>query len=638
MEEITLLYKEIEQIIKNAKPSKSPYKMTKKANRKVTNALTDIDVNRNHSWAVEMFVRNRSNLDKIAVQYRGNEMSYRSVFEQAYGFAKSLKAIGYVKGDQIPICITNIPEFVYLFLAASYIGAVVNVVGEWFSEDYLIEIINNTNSKYIFVDDLYFGDIIQAVERSNVEDVIMFSLQDSLPKDKEDKPYNPFEKLEGKKHTFQNNIDKHKKTLSKKIYTKSNFVKMGQDYAEKVGEERDLDEPCTITYTSGTTKPGYPKGVIHSNRSYISLARFYESDVSGMPTMKNMKFLGQISTYTHMSLSCGISDTLYCGCTYDCEPFYEKEFFPYSLKINKSNFVTASAGFWVYFAKLLNGNNKWKNEDLSNLMLPTVTGEGLSKGEEYYLNYTAKKHKFGINKLPYPIAPATFSIGGGTTEGTGIFVTLFKHLLEKIPTNYSRDGGLGLTPMKFAEISVLDKDGKYCDIRKPGLLVEKSPCEMIGYTDETLNKNIRVTDYIGREWLSLGTFGYISDKKGRIKMKGRMNDYIHLKNGQDLPVYEIEDFILSDYKKVMSCSAVHPKDNPEMIVCHVEFQPNGKQSDNAKTDELIKRVREHFSDEVLEKLYIRVRDNKTSFPLDPSGKRSIITLVNEGISDDCIKV
>lgn len=65
------------------------------------------------------------------------------------------------------------------------------------------------------------------------------------------------------------------------------------------------------------------------------------------------------------------------------------------------------------------------------LMIPTVTGEGCSMGEEKFLNLTSRKHKFGSEKLPFPLAPVTFSIGGGTTESGGIFVTLYKALQEK---------------------------------------------------------------------------------------------------------------------------------------------------------------------------------------------------------------
>ena len=80
-----------------------------------------------------------------------------------------------------------------------------------------------------------------------------------------------------------------------------------------------------------------------------------------MPSMRNLTVLAHIPTYTHMELTCAISDTLYEKCTLALEPFYEKEFFPYSLLINKPNFVPASTGFWGYLCKLLNFDDNFKN-------------------------------------------------------------------------------------------------------------------------------------------------------------------------------------------------------------------------------------------------------------------------------------
>ena len=132
-----------------------------------------------------------------------------------------------------------------------------------------------------------------------------------------------------------------------------------------------------------------------------------------------------------MELSCAISDTLYEKCTLALEPYYDRDFFIYSLLINKPNFVPASTGFWTKLCDQLNHDEKFKNINMPFLMLPTVTGEECSPGEEYYYNATSKKHKFGTDKLPYPLSPVTFSIGGGTSESSGVFVTILKSLQEK---------------------------------------------------------------------------------------------------------------------------------------------------------------------------------------------------------------
>lgn len=600
--------------------------------RKVAAALDDIELNRNHSLAVELFERNKEHMEKPALLYRGNEISYKEMFEKAFTYAKSLKEMGYNKGDEIPMCITNTPEFVYLFLATSFIGATANIVGEWFDKDYLKEILNNTKSKNIFIDDISYSAIKDSINESEIENIVCFSLTDSL-KDKNGKKVNPHSIIDDMFVPIENHTEEIKKDYNGNVIDVKSFEEIGKNYTGKVVENVDLNDLCSITYTSGTTSPGHPKGVKQSNRSYITLSRFKESDVSGMPTMKNMKILGHIPTYTHMELSCALSDTLYCNCTLALEPFYNKDFFPYSLIINKPNFVPASAGFWGNLCKLLEFDDAWKDVNLPFLMIPTVTGEACSIGEEKFFNATSRKHKFGTEKLPFPLAPVTFSIGGGTTESSGIFVTLFKALQEKKLNHLIRKESLGLTPHKFAEIDVLDEKGNSCKVNEPGRLVANSPCEMIGYTDDELNKHTHVQDASGKTWLDLTTYSY-KDRTGRIKMKGRMNSYLTLSDGSKVPYYLIEDSVLKDTKNVLSCSTVNDEENN--LICHIEFQPHKKKSEDAARKSVIERIDSDFNDEVKDKLYIRFRDNKESFPLDPSGKRSTSTLKRVGIDEKTI--
>lgn len=583
-------------------------------------ALDDLEKNHDTSWFMEIYKRNINNLDSVALLYRGNKISYKEMFNKAYDYAKSLKQMGFNENSCIPICMPNIPEFVYLFLGANMIGATINVIGEWFDHNYMLNILNSTKSDTIFVCDNEYNYIKDVVEKSNIQNVVMFSLTDSL------KNGNIYEEIDNRFHKLTNSVTNYNNVIDNK-----KFIEIGKFYNGNVIYDGILDDVCAITYTSGTTNPGCPKGVVHSNRSYITLSRYKESDVSGMPSMRNLTVLGHIPTYTHMELSCAISDTLYEGCTLALEPFYDKDFFPYSLLINEPNFVPASVGFWVNLCKKLNFDPEFKYMDLPFLMIPTVTGEGCSKGEEKFFNYTSKKHKFGCNKLPFPLAPVTFSIGGGTSESSGIFVTLYKNLQEKKYVLQKKT--LGLTPHKFVEIDVLDKNGKPCKLNEPGLLVANSPCNMLKYTNEELNKNIYVTDSNGKKWLSLNTYSVKSDKR-RIKMKGRMGAYIESSFG-NIPYYLIEDIVDVDSDILSSC-LVKVGDS---YVCHIEKQPL---VDDSKLDTIIEkcinRLTNGLPKEITERLYIRVRSNLESFPVAPSGKRDYQALINEGINEKCIKV
>ncbi len=617
MEEFYKLKKELE---KEKKRRSNHYEYSDSIPMRSKKALDDLELNHDTSWMKEIYERNKKNLDSIALLYRGNRITYKEMFEEAYKYAKSLKQMGYNEKSVVPVCMSNIPEFVYIFLAVNMIGATINVVGSWFNENYLINILNNTNSETIFISLDEYENLKKVIEKSNIKKICIFSLTDSF------KIGNKYEKIDERFHKIENLIPKYDG-----IMDKNDFIKLGENYNKAVVYDGILDDVCAITYTSGTTDPGCPKGVVHANRSYITLSRYKEADVSGMPSMRNLTVLGHIPTYTHMELSCAISDTLYEGCTLALEPFYDKDFFPYSLLINEPNFVPAGVGFWGNLCKLLNFDPEFKYINLPFLMIPTVTGEACSKGEEIFFNYTSKKHKFGTDKLPFPLSPVTFSIGGGTSESSGIFVTLFKSLQEK--KYILEKKSLGLTPHKFVQIEVLNSRGEYCKLNEPGLLVANSPCNMLGYTDDNLNKKAYVFDVNGNRWLSLNTYSYKSDNR-RIKMKGRMGAYIKSSMG-DIPYYLIEDIVDID-NDIMSSCLVKVGDN---YVCHIEKQPLVKEDKiNEIIDKCKKRLISSLPDDVVSKIYLRVRNNLESFPLAPSGKRDYNELINEGITDNCIKI
>lgn len=625
------LRKEVKRVERRKSSCDKPYKYSNRLSKDVIETLKDIDENKNHSIGVEIFAKNDDNIEnfeRTALQYRGNKISLGETLIKAYNFAASLKSMGYEKGDKIPICVTNIPEFVYLLIGASFIGAEPVVVADWFNKDYLTEIFNDTKSKTLFIDDLSYNVIKDSIDNSNIENLVMFSLEDSFIRDINGNIFNPYKEIDDKFHDMSNKVEKYRKIANQNFYSKDEFEKLGESYNGEILENVDLNSPFTTTFTSGTTSPGRPKGVIHSNRCYVTLGTFFEKD---NPTMKGMSYLGEIPTDTHMALSCGIIDTLLCGCIYDCEPFYDKDFFPYAVLINKSNFIPASTGFWGNFCKLLNFDPEWQNVNCPFLAIPIVTGEGASPGEEKFFNITARKHKFGTDKFPFPISPVVFSIGGGTTEGTGVLITVFKSLVEKLPGNMLKKEGLGLTPMSFVIVDVLDENGKYCKLNEPGLLVEKSPCEMIGYTNEEFNKGTRVIAEDGQDYLSLGTYSYKSDNK-RVKMKGRMKDNYIMEDGSKFPLYLIEDVVLKDTKNIMSCTVVNVNDGRD-IICHVELQPLTKNSRSKIIRSMTERMDKFLPEEIIDNTLIKFRNNKKSFPLDPSGKRSISTLTETGIDD-----
>ncbi|MDO4557065.1 MAG: class I adenylate-forming enzyme family protein, partial [Lachnospiraceae bacterium] len=401
----------------------------------------------------------------------------------------------------------------------------------------------------------------------------------------------------------------------------------GENYSDDVVADTTLDGVAAITYTSGTTKPGYPKGCIHSNRNYMAISRFKESDVSGMPQMKNITALALLPSYTQTVLTTAYCDPIYLGCTVALEPFYSEQFFAYSVKINQPNFVVNTPGFFIQLAKKLENEPEWKSIDMPYLLLPIIVGEPISAGEERYLNRVAKKHKFGKTLLP-ALLSAPVSTGGGSTENGGIFTTLFC-AWQGLKPKYRLHGERPyLQTLPLAEVEVLDENGNSCAYGEQGRLVINSPCNQIGYVNDEFNKDMQITDANGKLWYSGGAYA-VKYKSGDIRIVGRPNTNIVTSDGKSTPLYVIEDIVNKDYKNIMSAVMVKiPDGDSTKYVCHIEKQPDAKFSDDILLRRCVKRLSKSIHPEILDNLYFKIRDD---FPLAPSGKRDMAKLVAEGV-------
>ncbi len=627
---------QIEKMISNKKASEIGYTISKKISRKARMALIDLELNHNNSWSVEMFLINKNKLDNNVLFYRGNKINGYEFWTNVYKFCKSFKEMGITKGSEVPVMVSNSPEFIYSLTALNMIGAVSNIVGEWFAEDYLVDIIRDTKSKVILVSDDINEKMQNSIVRSpQIEKIITFSLTDSLPKDKEGNHYNPYAEIDDKFEHFKNNVSLFKKKFSEKIVSKNEFLEKGETYEGNIVEDMSLSDLCQITYTSGTTKPGYPKGCKHSNRNYLTLARFKCSDVSTMPTMKKLIVLAHLPSYTQTVMSTAYTDPLYMGWTIACEPYYDINFYPYSLLINKPNYTVETPEYEKYVAKLLDKDENWKIVKMPFRVCVCVAGQELSTGLEKYLNIISRKHKYGVEKLPFPFAPVKITIAGGTTENGGFLVTLFKNLQEKRLDYLIKNKNINLMSIGLADARVLNNDGKPCKPYERGMLYVDTPTNQIGYVNEEFNKGREVVADDGVKLMSTGTYAY-QDEFGTFRMLDRPGNDITLENGESVPFYVINDLIRLDTKNIMESYIVKLPDNE--LVCHIEKQPDSKKSDEQLVNEIRTRLSGKIDECILDNMFLRFRTFEEGFPVAGSGKTDLIVLANEDISNKVYKL
>lgn len=588
--------------------------------------LDDIDKNRNHSWIKEVYERRKNDLNSVAIKYRGNKFTYSDFFIQSYMYAKSLKYQGLTKGDEFICCIENVPEFPFIMGAASIIGAKVNLLASDMDDDYLYSIINNANSPLIFVSDKDLKEFSSVLKRvMNNKKIIPLPLEYSIESNKFSFITDKYYKLN------QDEYNNCKKELTN-ILEIDEFLNLGKTYSGSVFENTGLTDGFTITYTSGSTLSNKPKGLEHGNRSYITMGRYHDPEISRIPSMKGMTMLAFVRTMSDTDFMSAISDVFMQGGNVALEPINDKDFIMWSMLINRANICLTSRTVWLYNMKKQMTDPEYKNMKFPYLIAPMCIGEPEDDNEDKALNQWLRKVKAGTKITKTPFSIVHMSIAGGDSEHGGIFITMYRALQKLKLKNSTIKGQIGMGTYGMVKVVALRDDLSHCEPDEPGKLVAKSPCTMHGYRNNPVgDKEFFIKDKYGNDWENLNTYGWI-DKNGYVHVKGRVS-----KTDGNIPNYMIATEILKDTKKILSCEVVNSIINGETIyIAHIEQQFQVSFNTNKVLNGAVQRCINKFGSEIIDKLYFRIRSSQESFPVTATLKRSFRDLIQEGLSDKCI--
>lgn len=584
-----------------------------KDKQKVDDALKEMYEKHNHSWYDEVLLRNQNNMEKEALFYRDNVISYQEMFREADKLVSALSNYGLQKGDEVLMCVSNTPEMVYLLLACSKLGLKPNIFGADFSKDYIKDIIKESSDKIIFISDDNYIKIHDIIGECAVKKKVIYSLLDSA--------------------NYQYRLGNYLTSLKKEYHfeedcdyqTISGFINEYYD-GKAVIPRITLDDDFTVTYTSGSTKNGRPKAIIHRVRSFMAIGRFHDADLSGNPKMKNLRSLAHIPPHSNTCLITSISDMLFQNCSVALEPIYSDELFLQSIISNEPNLVPATKSFWVKAMKDYLEKDCYYDLKLPYLMVAIAVGEPVSRNEEKFINQVFRELNMGTKMVPFPLSPVTLSIGGGDCEHGGLFFILFKNLRERL--SFTKEE-YGLKPFALANFKVLREDLTECNYNELGILVGDSPCTMKEYkNNQEATDNFFMEDAMGERYSKFNVWGYF-DKKGNIHFKGRCGNEFRLKNGKLVPMFMIADVILKDTENIMSCEVVNVENK---LYAHIEFYPNGdllSMEENDVLGEAMNRLKEVFPEELWKQIRFIIRDNQLSYPLTGCGKRNIARLEEE---------
>ncbi len=637
---------EVETILKVPRSKPSSKIIRTKKGKKAIAGLIDIEANHNHSWYAELKERAKKDPNALALFYRGTKISFKEMFEKADEVAKALSEMGVSRGDEIPACLSNTPETVYILLAINKLGAKINLFSNSLSEDYLNSILDGCSNKLFIATDDEYNKLEGIISNRNYQNICLTSLADSLPEHPE--LCDEYEPELDKYYHYANKVEAFR-AKDDRIIDFKQVLSIGKNSNVAIKDTGVLDDDFLITYTSGSTVYGHPKPLMHTNRSLITSGRFHDSELSGNPDLKGLRGMAHIHTDSNTNVITCISDNLMQLWSVGLEPEYSKETALDTIFINKPNYLNMTLSHLVSAFKQYLVDKKFHKNGTGRkmpwLFACFAVGEPTSKGEEKFINKGLRVARAGsgvkIKGLSLPFT--TLCVGGGDCEHGGIYYTLWKSLYDK--ANYLRlkNHETGMFPEAYVQVSAFKKNdnGEYteCNYGEYGLIAANSATTMSGYKgmpDKTLSTII--TDDMGRDWISSNVIGYIDELNG-VHVKGRIDSNIFLKTiGMEVPKFVIEDLVCEDTKNILSCSvSVCEIDGEQHNVINIEFQPDKKKSDEKVLKGIINRFISKYKFDISDDFSFRIMSYEDSFPLSPSGKRGIKALEQLGL-DNTFKI
>lgn len=606
--------------------------------KKVETVLNEINDNMAYNLYTDLKLRWAQSMDKVMTYYRGNAKTASEVFLEVDKMAMAFDEMGLEYGDQIVACMSNVPEVLVLLLAASKCGLIVNFMSDKFNKNYIRKIFKQTPGRKLFIatDDRY-SRVEDIVNEVGFGDKVVVSLTNSLNGN------DLYDKIDSKVCKFVDRLpiikkrDKFVMSYSELLDISSKWDGFDNGFARRefYPAEKAINAPLTITYV---TDDSIPKQIVHSNKSYISMARFCDADLSHVKRFDDVVSLAYIPTHFNSNLSTSMINILSQGGAVAFEPIYHPSFLLYSMAINRPTNVYANRSVLVEMAKRMAAKNVLAEYAFSDAVVVAAIDEMPSKSEERFINEALRKADAGSDVLSRRVGPTTLSVVGGTLEQGNIFFTVMKERCQKLTTYKEGKEDFGLVPYQLASIAVLDEGGLECGYEEYGRLVLRSDSTMLGYLTNRDNRLFRLMDNDGRVWTDTKHWGAIL-KNGNVVMKGKYDDVIELSNGQKVPYFMISDKLL-ETDGLLSCEVVKPDCDVDALVAHVEFNPAEARVCPEWLEmilgEVEKKCQQSFSPELSDKIVYKIRPVDKPFSLTADGKRNIASLRAEGI-DGCYK-
>lgn len=453
--------------------------------------------------------------DQICLDYYGRKVRYNELLNRIDDCAKGLYDYGVREGDVVTLCLPNTLEGVVSFFAINKIGAIVNFIHPASGENEIKNSVNDMNSKVIVAIDSNYWKIESIIKETNIEKVILVSLND----------YMPFIN----KMRYHRNKVKIKLTKKDKIYViwHDFIINATNIYLKDYVAEGSKDSPAIILHSGGTT--GSPKGVVLSNNNLMA---FVESATIGQSYLeRGDTCLALMPIFHGFGIIHSVLFPLTIGMNVILRPKFEvREYCDMVIKYKPQILM----GVPTLFESLL---SEWDDDDikLDFIKCALVGGDTLKQGLRDKINKFFKKHG----------AKITVTAGYGLSEAVcGVALG--------DPSNQKGDAiGIPLPGIYVGIYSETDEEVPYGE---EGEICICGPTVMLGYYNNPKETHMALHVHKdGNVWLHTGDVGSM-DEDGFITYTNRSKRMI-ISSGYNVYPSQIEK-LLETHPSVMLCSVV----------------------------------------------------------------------------------
>lgn len=487
-------------------------------------------------------------LNEIAMEYLGNEITYKEFMNQIDYVANSLKAINTQVDEIVPIMLPNCPEARYLIYACSKIGAIPNPIMPTINPEDFKNIIENTKCKKVFI----MTNILEKYKNILIEkNISLDSVIEISPLKSGRGIYQILYLLKEKKDDFITFLEKGKNFTSE-------FVK------------RKGTNTALIEQTGGTTGLT-SKGVVITNQNVY--ASNYQLENGGFNFAEGDSLLDILlpsisygAAFEHLTLCNGIKN-------YMVPILVKKQINKYISKYKPNHIMMGP----IHFEFIAKDKIKRNWQFIKNIV---SGGDSMSIELENRANKKLKLNKTLVD----------LEQGYGESECFGACAC--NH------SEFIKNGSVGI-PHLLTTIAAFEYDETREDyttddelpLGKKGELCINSPVIMKEYLNNPTETNLVLKKHSdGTLWLHTGDIGYISED-GYVYITERIKDLI-FRNGFKISPQKISNSINNKFKDCLdTCIVLGVPDKVErnVPVVFIKFK------DNVNVEKEMKDIQEYVN-------------------------------------------